>query len=72
METTSWSRSCVVGLVGEGFTDGVNVLLRAQGGVVRVHLMAVDLGRLGTLLPGLVRRSRTALSRQPAEGSCSR
>ncbi len=33
-------------LISAGLTDGVNLLLRAQpSGVVRVHLMAVDLGR---------------------------
>jgi hypothetical protein len=31
----------------------VNLLVRAQDGVVRVHLMAVDLGRLGMLLAAL-------------------
>jgi hypothetical protein len=40
-------------LIGEGLTDGVNLLLRLQDGVVQVHLMAVDLGRLGTLLATL-------------------
>lgn len=40
-------------LIGGGFTDGVNLLLRAQDGVVQAHLMAVDLGRLGLLLATL-------------------
>lgn len=37
-------------LIGMGLTDGVNLVLRADGGVVQVHLMAVDLGRVGMLL----------------------
>jgi hypothetical protein len=40
-------------LIGEGLTDGVNLLVRAHGGVVQVHLMAVSLGRLGVLLAAL-------------------
>jgi hypothetical protein len=40
-------------LIGEELTEGVNLLVRAQDGVVRVHLMAVDLGRLGMLLATL-------------------
>jgi len=40
-------------LIGGGLTDGVNLLLRAQDGVVQVHLMAVGLGRLGMLLATL-------------------
>src|SRR5215472_11397022 len=40
-------------LIGEGLTDGVNLLVQVQDGVVRVHLMAVDLGRLGMLLAAM-------------------
>jgi hypothetical protein len=40
-------------LISEGLADGVNLLVRAQDGVVRVHLMAVDLGRLGMLLAAM-------------------
>jgi hypothetical protein len=40
-------------LIGEGLADGVNLLVRAGDGVVRVHLMAVNLGRLGMLLAAL-------------------
>ena len=37
-------------LIGSGLTEGVNLLLRADDGLVQVHLMAVRLDRLGMLL----------------------
>ena|SRR5450432_3763047 len=40
-------------LIGNGLTDGVNLVLRADHEVVQVHLMAVSLGRLGMLLATL-------------------
>jgi|ERR1022692_1147066 hypothetical protein len=40
-------------LIGEGLADGVNMLVDVQDGVARVHVMAVDLGRLGLLLATL-------------------
>lgn len=40
-------------LIAEGFTDGVNLLVRAADGVARVQFMAVDLGRVGMLLAAL-------------------
>jgi hypothetical protein len=40
-------------LIGEGLADGLNLLVRAENGVVQVHVMAVELGRLGMLLAAL-------------------
>jgi len=40
-------------LGGTGLAEGVNLLVRAGDGVLEVHLMAVDLGRLGLLLATL-------------------
>jgi hypothetical protein len=37
-------------LIGEGLTEGVNLLLSESDGVVLAQLMAVNLGRLGLLL----------------------
>jgi len=38
-------------VIGAGLTEGVNLLVRAGDDVLQVHLMAVDFGRLGLLLP---------------------
>ncbi len=40
-------------LISGGLTDAVNLVLREQDDVVQVHLMAVDLSRLGLLLASL-------------------
>jgi hypothetical protein len=43
-------------LIGAGLAQGVNLLVRAGDGVVQVHLMAVDLGRLASDLPAILAR----------------
>lgn len=40
-------------LMAEGLAEGVNLLVQVQDGVVRVHVMAVELGRLGILLAAM-------------------
>ena len=50
VEMTGWPASCGGRLIGEELADGVNLLVRAQDGVVRVHVMAASLVGLGMLL----------------------
>lgn len=40
-------------LIGEGVTDGVNLLLRQHDSQIQIYIMAVDVGRLGVLLATL-------------------
>jgi hypothetical protein len=53
-------------LIGEGLTSGVNLLVREQDSTVHVHIMAVDLGRLGVMLAAL-----TDAAELPDPGSLS-
>jgi hypothetical protein len=40
-------------LIGEGLASGVDLLVREHDDAVRVHIMTVDLGRLGVMLAAL-------------------
>ncbi len=57
-------------LIGEKLSDGVNPMVRAPGGVVHLHLMAVDLGRLGMLLATLPGAAELPEPWQRVEPSC--